>query len=231
MSREQRSEYSAFHTRYGQQVYYIAHPLRVTSEQCLSCHGDPAVAPPSMLAQYGSKNGFGWKLNDVIAAQIVYVPAEEVLTASVRTFTVAAGAMFATLALVLVLVNFLLRHDIIRPIGVLGAMARKLSADQLVSDDLQSAELLRVAGRADELGHTAQVFRQMASEVYARTQSLKEQVRELRIEIDAAKRHQSVTEVVETDFFRNLQSQARELRKRRDERQHGTPEDDPPAGS
>jgi nitrate/nitrite-specific signal transduction histidine kinase len=137
---------------------------------------------------------------------------------------VAAGAMIATLVLVLVLVNFLLRRDIIRPIGILGTLARKLSADQLNSDDLQSGDLLRVAARNDELGHTAQVFRQMANEVHARTQSLKEQVRELR-------QHQSVTAVVETDFFRNLQSQAREMRSRRDEQSSSRPADDLPADS
>ena len=231
MRRESRPEYSAFRTMEGQRQYYVAHPIRITSEKCLTCHSDPAVAPKNMLTNYGSQNGFGWKLNDIIGAQIVYVPAGEVLQESVRTFSVAAGAMFATLALVLVLVNYLLRRDIIRPIGILGALARKLSADQLNSDDLQSGDLVRVAGRNDELGQTAQVFRQMASEVYARTQSLKQQVLELRIEIDAVKKQQSVEAVMETDFFRNLQSQARQLRSRRAEPGSSTPADDPPADS
>ena len=69
----------------------------------------------------------------------------------------------------------------------------------------------------------------MASEVYARTQSLKEQVRELRIEIDAVKEQQSVEAIVETDFFRNLQEQARLLRSRRGEQDSTKPADDPPA--
>jgi len=231
MSQESRPEYSGFRTRGGQQAYYIAHPMRVTDEKCLSCHGDPAAAPPSMLTQYGAENGFGWKLNDVIAAQVMYVPADEVLKAAARTFSVAAAAMIATLALVLLLVNILLRRDIIRPIGVLGALARKLSADQLDSDDLQSGDLLRVTARGDELGHTAQVFQQMASEVYARTQSLKAQVRELRIEIDAVKKQQSVTAVVETDFFRNLQAQARQMRNRRDAQGRSRPAGELPTDS
>lgn len=231
MRQESRSEYSAFRERDGQQVYYVAHPMRVNSEACLTCHGDPSVAPPSMVARYGATNGFGWKLNEVIAAQIVYVPAGEVLQAAVRTFSVAAGAMIATLALVLVLVNFLLRRDIIQPIGTLGVLARKLSADQLNADDLQSHDLLRITARGDELGHTAKFFQQMASEVYTRTQSLKAQLRELRIEIDAVKQQQSVTAVVETDFFRNLQLQAREMRSRRDEQVRRKPADDRPADS
>lgn len=52
---------------------YIAHPLVVT-KPCLECHSEPKVAPPAMLAVYGSANGFGWKLGEVIGAQIVSVP-------------------------------------------------------------------------------------------------------------------------------------------------------------
>jgi hypothetical protein len=35
----------------------------------------PAAAPPAMLIQYGSMNGFGWKLGEIVGAQIVSVPA------------------------------------------------------------------------------------------------------------------------------------------------------------
>jgi hypothetical protein len=48
--------------------YYIARPLRVTSEECLTCHGSPENAPAALIALYGSSNGFGWKLNDIVAS-------------------------------------------------------------------------------------------------------------------------------------------------------------------
>jgi methyl-accepting chemotaxis protein len=228
MRQESRSEYAAFRTRDGEQVYYVAHPMRVASETCLTCHGDPSVAPPSMVAQYGTTKGFGWKLNEVVAAQIVYVPADEVLKNAEQTFSVAASLMFATLLLVVVLTNVLLRRDIIRPVGVLGLVAGKLSADVPISDDLQSQELSRIADRADELGQAARVFRRMASEVYARTQSLKQQVQELRIEIDEAKRRQSVAEIAGSDFFQNLKSQARQFRDRREGGNPASPDDSTP---
>lgn len=226
MQQDSKQEYSAFRTREDEQVYYIARPMRVTSEHCLTCHGDPKDAPPGQLAKYGSEKGFDWKVNDVIAAQIVYVPAGEVLKAATRSFAIAAGGMIATLALVLIVVNILLHRDIIQPVGVLGALARKLSADELVSADLESEPLSRVANRSDELGHAAQVFRQMAGEVYARTQNLKQQVRELLIEIDEVKRSQQVTDVVETEFFQDLQSTARKMRTQRQRGTNPTTEDD-----
>jgi hypothetical protein len=58
----------------GPSLYYSA-PIRVDSQSCLSCHSTPESAPPEMIKIYGKSNGFGWKLNDVIGAQIVTVPA------------------------------------------------------------------------------------------------------------------------------------------------------------
>lgn len=56
----------------GRQLY-LAKPMRAATG-CLECHSEPDVAPPAMVRKYGSNNGFGWKLNQVIAAQIVSVP-------------------------------------------------------------------------------------------------------------------------------------------------------------
>jgi hypothetical protein len=66
----------------------------------------------------------------------------------------------------------------------------------------------------------------MASEVYARTQSLKQQVRELRIEIDEVKRSQQVTDVVESEFFQDLRASARKMRAQRQSGATSTPDDD-----
>ncbi|MCB0131052.1 MAG: DUF3365 domain-containing protein, partial [Caldilineaceae bacterium] len=188
MQQENTPEYAAFRTRENDQVYYIARPMRVTSAQCLTCHGDPKDAPPGQIAKYGDQHGYGWTVDTINAAQIVYVPAGEVLRAARQSFAIAAGAMIATLALILLLTNLLLRRDIIQPVGVLGGLARKLSADELDGADLESEQVARVIARGDELGHAARVFKQMAGEVYARTQVLKQQVQTLRIEIDEAKR-------------------------------------------
>jgi CHASE3 domain sensor protein len=53
-----------------------------------------------------------------------------------------------------------------------------------------------------------------ALEAYIREQSLKQEIRQLRIEIDEAKRQKQVSEIVETDFFQDLRQKARALRKR-----------------
>jgi len=53
-----------------------------------------------------------------------------------------------------------------------------------------------------------------ALEAYIREQGLRQQIQQLRIEIDEVKRQKQVDEIVETDFFQSLQAKARALRTR-----------------
>jgi two-component system cell cycle response regulator len=78
--------------------------------------------------------------------------------------------------------------------------------------------LAEVAARTDALGQLARVFQHMAREVYAREQRLKQQVQELRIELDEAKKARQVAEITETEYFRELQARVRELRGARSRR-------------
>ena len=59
----------------------------------------------------------------------------------------------------------------------------------------------------------ARRFESMAREVLAREARLREQVRELRIEIDHARQARQVAEITETDFFRDLSGRAADLRR------------------
>jgi two-component system cell cycle response regulator len=69
-----------------------------------------------------------------------------------------------------------------------------------------------VAGRADALGQLARVFQRMAREVIERERRLKDQLQQLRIEIDEARAARQVAEITETDYFRDLQRKASSLR-------------------
>jgi CheY-like chemotaxis protein len=73
-----------------------------------------------------------------------------------------------------------------------------------------------VGARSDALGQLARVFQRMAREVRAREERLTQQVQELRIQVDEAKKARAVAEITTTDYFQNLQMRAQELRNRRD---------------
>jgi HAMP domain-containing protein len=74
----------------------------------------------------------------------------------------------------------------------------------------------QVAAREDELGQLARVFQRMAREVLAREQRLKQEMQQLRIEIDETRTARQVAEITETDYFRDLQRKADRLRSRSD---------------
>ena len=54
----------------------------------------------------------------------------------------------------------------------------------------------------------------VALDSYLREQALRQEIEQLRIEIDEAKRQKQVSEIVDSDFFQDLQSKARNLRNR-----------------
>ncbi len=94
------------------------------------------------------------------------------------------------------------------------------------SEDL--GDIALVAARDDALGALARRFESMAREVLAREARLREQVRELRIEIDQGRQARQVAEITDTDFFRDLRGRAADLRRTiRDEaRDEASPESD-----
>jgi hypothetical protein len=53
---------------------FLARPIKVSNVSCLTCHSTPDKAPPEMIKLYGTANGFGWKMDEVIGAQVVSVP-------------------------------------------------------------------------------------------------------------------------------------------------------------
>ena len=53
-----------------------------------------------------------------------------------------------------------------------------------------------------------------ALEVYAREDRLRQEIRELHVQIDEAKRARQVAEIADTDYFQTLQKKARQLRER-----------------
>jgi CheY-like chemotaxis protein len=83
----------------------------------------------------------------------------------------------------------------------------------LQNETYDAATLAPVSARSDALGNLARVFQAMAQEVRLREDKLKQQVQELKIEIDRARQAKKVSEITETDYFKNLRGQADELRR------------------
>jgi len=134
--------------------------------------------------------------------------AAAVQTAVLRSLLFAVGVIVVGAG-----ISFFLSNGITRPISALTGAARRIEEGE--GFDPQS--LAAVAEGKDEVARLAQVFARMAAQVQAREAKLKEQVRELRIEIDHSKKARQVAEITESDYFQNLRAKAQKLREEREE--------------
>ena len=135
-------------------ILSISRPIRITDKDCLTCHSTPSAAPPSMIDLYGSANGFGWKLGDVIAAQIVSVPMQVALDRADEAFKVYLVALVAVFAVTIVLLNLLLHFVIVKPIHRMSEIASAVSLG-----DMDAPEFAE-RGR-DEIASLAGSFNRM----------------------------------------------------------------------
>ncbi len=135
-------------------MLYLARPIQIKDPACLACHSVPAAAPASMVKLYGDSNGFGWKHQEVIGAQVVSVPmalAVQNADKAFHTFIISLTAIFATAFIVL---NLMLSHMIIRPISRLAA-----DADRISTGDFDVAEF--TAKGKDEIAALGTSFNRM----------------------------------------------------------------------
>ena len=116
---------------------YLARPIRITDAKCLVCHSTPDKAPVSMLKNYGSANGFGWKQNEIIGAQIISVPMSIPIRMADDAFRALVGSLVGVFALTLVFLNVLLQFIVIRPLKRLSDMADKVSTGSLDVPDVK----------------------------------------------------------------------------------------------
>ena len=90
---------------------HISRPIKITSPKCLACHSTPEVAPKSMLKIYGPVNGFGWKLNEIVGAQIVTVPLAKSLARAEKELLLVIGLVMASFLLIILSFNIVIgRH-------------------------------------------------------------------------------------------------------------------------
>ena len=209
------TELSGFRNLDGAEVFYTARPLAVGSEACLRCHGDPALAPASLTNTFGSENGFGWNLNEIVAAQVIYVPGERVSDATWLSLSVVMVVFILVFALVILAINVLLGRNVVEPIRRLAGLAVMVGEDKMTGESEDIAWLNPIAERGDELGQLSRLFQKMARQVYVREQQLKKQVSMLRIEIDESKKQEDVAEITESEYFQELQQKAAALRRQR----------------
>jgi HAMP domain-containing protein len=148
-------------------ILSLSIPVRVDSDTCLACHSTPKAAPPSMIDVYGSNNGFGWKRGDTVGAQVVSVPEQVALTSARGSLISIMSALAIVFAVMMLLLNILLRVFIITPVRRISRTADQVSLGNLAVPEFEHSA-------RDEIGSLAQAFNRMRRSLAAALRLLEE---------------------------------------------------------
>lgn len=129
------------------------------------------------------------------------------LRESIRRNTLIA---MAVALLILIIVVGLVAASVTGPVMELTRVADRIGLGEY-DQDFSRLYSTRVQ---DEVGKLANVFELMVDKVYTREQTLRARVQQLEILIDESKLEKQVSEIVDSDFFQDLQTKVQGMRDR-----------------
>ena len=106
---------------------FLARPMQINDADCLICHSTLDEAPEPLKTLYGTANGYGWKLNEIVGSQIVSVPLSVPLSNANYVFNVFIISLASIFVLIFVIINILLRIFVIRPVHRITVIADEIS--------------------------------------------------------------------------------------------------------
>jgi methyl-accepting chemotaxis protein len=132
---------------------FMAHPIKVDAP-CLECHSTPSAAPHAMLAVYGSANGFGWKPNEIVGAQIISVPMSVPIAIANQAFRSLLVVLILTMLTAICALDAGVYWFVLRPLKRVSDRADRVSKGE------KDVPPLVVSGK-DEIASVAASFNRM----------------------------------------------------------------------
>jgi HAMP domain-containing protein len=132
---------------------YVAQPIK-TDASCLECHSLPANAPHAMVATYGTANGFGWKLNKLVGAQIISVPMSVPVQIAKKAFLNLMVILVLTLLTCILALDAAVYWFVVRPLRIVCDSGDRISKGE------KDVPPLVVSGR-DEIASVTTSFNRM----------------------------------------------------------------------
>jgi HAMP domain-containing protein len=133
---------------------FLARPITIKDASCLECHSTPENAPDAMLKLYGNSNGFNWKLNETVGAQIVTVPMSLPIQMADDAFRALMFSLVGVFGVILAVLNVVVYFTVIQPVWKMTQMA------DAVSTGTPDVPELPVKGK-DEISRLANAFNRM----------------------------------------------------------------------
>lgn len=133
---------------------YLARPIEIPKSGCLGCHTTPEKSPTELVRMYGTQNGYGWKLKEIVGAQIVTVPLGVPIANAERSFTAFMTTLGLVFIILFVVIDVMLSRLIIGPLNRMAAAADEISKGNLKVEEFSER------GK-DEVAHLAASFNRM----------------------------------------------------------------------
>jgi hypothetical protein len=135
------------------QSLYVANPIKATQE-CLQCHSVPSAAPRAMITVYGSANGFGWKKDEIVGAQIISVPMTVPVEIAKRAHQQLLLYLVLTMIVAILAIDAGLYWFVIRPLRIVSDTGDRVSRGE------KNVPPIKVRG-GDEIATVASSFNRM----------------------------------------------------------------------
>lgn len=133
---------------------YLARPIEIPKSGCLGCHTTPEKSPTELVRMYGTQNGYGWKLKEIVGAQIVTVPLGVPIANAQRSFNAFMTTLGLVFVILFVVIDVMLAKLIIGPLNRMAAAADEISKGNLKVEEFSER------GK-DEVAHLAASFNRM----------------------------------------------------------------------
>jgi methyl-accepting chemotaxis protein len=132
---------------------YIANAIKI-SPDCLECHSVPSAAPRAMIAVYGSANGFGWKKDEIVGAQIISVPMTVPIGIADRAYHQLLFFLIITMIVAILALDAGVYWFVIRPLKIVSDVADRASRGE------KNLPPINIKGK-DEIATVATSFNRM----------------------------------------------------------------------
>jgi protein-histidine pros-kinase len=115
-------------------------------------HTTVDAAPKTLVERYGPANGFGWKMDEIIGAQIVSVPMTVPIERANKTFTAFMGSLAAVFIAIFVLLNVMLYTMVIRRVTNLAGIADQVSLGQFDAGEFRTTSRDEIGVLTEAMG-------------------------------------------------------------------------------
>lgn len=124
-------EVTGFRSLPSGEIFYVARPLVISEQSCLRCHSTPEQAPKSQISTYGRDNGFGWKLNEIIGAKVISVPASAVFNEARRLQILVIGSLSVFFLLAMIIINLFIKFAVTNPLKRMAQLSKQVSTGDM----------------------------------------------------------------------------------------------------